>query len=523
MSKIKPEYIQLESGEDIPSVRDRLSFIRGKRVLLIWPETGTALIRKLDLVFMQREAKRRVIQLALVTHDPQVIVHAKELGISTFETIRQAENSKWKRGRTRVFVQRHHKPKDEPDPEELMSVASRVRNPRKRMSDALRRVVQVVVAVIVFSVIGGAIFVAVPSAQINFALAQETVNVEVSIIANPDPTVLDIDIDSGTIPATVLRATVQTVQSIATSGEAAGEDSRAIGVVTFTNQTPRVVEIPANTPISTRAGTPIRFTTTVAASLAGQVGARTDVAVEAIPEFAGSIGNVTEGLINTVIGSLSEQVTVRNLQATTGGTSQTFSIVTQDDYDRLMGIVRAQLQARALEEMEENFSSDTQVIVVESVHIPESSLRHDWINYSHEIGAFSETLTLDMQAIVEALVIDDRFARQIVFARLSAEKPNNLVLQPASFIYTRGSVLSTNLDGTTTFTAVGNAIAIAQVDSSQLQQTLAGKPLDDAQTILTNTVDIAPNTTPEIEIWPSWLWQMPMLPIRISIRRNNSL
>ncbi|MDQ7035159.1 MAG: hypothetical protein Q9P01_10075, partial [Anaerolineae bacterium] len=254
MSKIKPEYIQLETGEDIPSVRDRLSFIRGKRVLIIWPETGTALSRKLDLVFMQRNAKRRVIQLALVTHDPQVIVHAKELGISTFETIKEAENSKWKRGRTRVFVQRHHKPKDEPDPEELMSVASRVRNPRKRMSDALRRVVQVAVAMVVFSAIGGAIFVAAPSAQINLTLAQEIVNIEALIIANPDPSVVDVDIDSGTIPATLLRATVQTVQSIETGGEATGEDSRAIGVVTFTNQTPRTIEIPANTQVTTSAG-----------------------------------------------------------------------------------------------------------------------------------------------------------------------------------------------------------------------------------------------------------------------------
>ena len=119
MSKMKPEYIQLEAGEDIASVRDRLSFIRGKRVLVIWPEQGTALTRKLDLVFLQREARRRVIQLALVTHDAQVIIHANELEISTFETIKEAENNKWRRGRTRVFTQRHHKPEHEPEPEDF--------------------------------------------------------------------------------------------------------------------------------------------------------------------------------------------------------------------------------------------------------------------------------------------------------------------------------------------------------------------------------------------------------------------
>lgn len=520
MSKMKPEYIQLEAGEDIPSVRDRLSFIRGKRVLVIWPEQGTALTRKLDLVFLQREARRRVIQLALVTHDPQVLIHARELEISTFETIKEAEHSKWKRGRTRVFVQRHHKPEHEPEPEELMPVASRVRNPRKRMSDALRRITQFIVAIIVFGVIGGTVFVTVPSAQVNLTLAQETVSVEVTITANPDPSILDVDIDSGTIPATVLRATVQTVQSIATSGIARGEDARASGVVTFTNQTPRAIEIPANTQVSTSAGTPIRFRTTVAASLPGQVGARTDVAIEAIPESAGSVGNVAEGLINTVSGALSEQVTVRNLQPTIHGASQTFAIVTQDDHDRLMGIVRAQLQARAFAEMQANFSSDTQDIVVETVHIPEESLRSDWINFSHEVGAFSDTLTLDMQAVVQALVIDDRFARQIVFARLSAEKPANLVLQPESFTYTRGPVTSTNANGETTFTAFGNALATAQVDSFQLQQAIAGKTVDEAQAILTRVVELAPDTTPVIRLWPELFWQMPLLPVRISIRQD---
>src|SRR5215218_7219148 len=105
MSK-RPEYIQLAANEDVNSIRDRLAFIRGTRILLIWPEQGTALTRKLDLVLVQREAKRRAIQLALVTHDEQVIQNATDLGISTFETIGSSERVRWKRGRTRLFTSR---------------------------------------------------------------------------------------------------------------------------------------------------------------------------------------------------------------------------------------------------------------------------------------------------------------------------------------------------------------------------------------------------------------------------------
>src|SRR5262249_40151304 len=108
----KAEYVQLEGADDVTSVRDRLSFLRGQRVLLIWPEEGAILTRKLDLVLIQRDAMRRAIRLALVTHDPQVVRNARELNISTFETIGAAERGRWQRGRSKVFTNRFQRPKD---------------------------------------------------------------------------------------------------------------------------------------------------------------------------------------------------------------------------------------------------------------------------------------------------------------------------------------------------------------------------------------------------------------------------
>src|SRR5688572_12214259 len=127
----RPEYVQLSANEDVNSIRDRLSFTRGQRVLLIWPEEGTTLTRKLDLVLVQREAKRRAVQIALVTHDEQVMQNASDLGISTFETIGASERGRWKRGRTRLFASRDQRPEDSPEAEELMPVASRVKNQRR--------------------------------------------------------------------------------------------------------------------------------------------------------------------------------------------------------------------------------------------------------------------------------------------------------------------------------------------------------------------------------------------------------
>ncbi|MEL6309114.1 MAG: hypothetical protein AAFQ52_13305, partial [Chloroflexota bacterium] len=168
-------YVQLEPNEDIPSVRDRLSFLRGQQVLIIWPEEGTALTRKLDLVLVQREARRRLLQVAFVTHDEMVIIHAEELGISTYETIGAAEKARWKRGRTRVFVQRHHKP-DDVAPDELMPVASRVRRTRKRLPWFLRIPMRVGVVGIVIAVLMGTLYVTVPSATVTIAMEQELIS-----------------------------------------------------------------------------------------------------------------------------------------------------------------------------------------------------------------------------------------------------------------------------------------------------------------------------------------------------------
>src|SRR5664279_3503668 len=128
----KHEFVQLEPGEDVASVRDRLTALRGEHVLLIWPENGTALNRKLDLVLVQREAMRLAIRLALVTHDPAVIKQAVELNISTFETVGASDRGKWKRGRSSVFTDRYDRPEEDPQPGELMEVASRVRVIPKR-------------------------------------------------------------------------------------------------------------------------------------------------------------------------------------------------------------------------------------------------------------------------------------------------------------------------------------------------------------------------------------------------------
>lgn len=511
MSK-RAEYIQLSTGEDVPSVRDRLSFIRGRRVLLIWPEVGTALTRKLDLVLVQREAKRRAIQLALVTHDPKIIEHAQELGISAFETVGESERNRWKRGRTRVFTFRHHKPEDEPEPEALMEVASRVRGresvPRWRLF-----IERLILLLVTLAAIAGISYLVLPSATVTLSLARQALQAETSITARPN--LSEVDVENRLVPASVLRATVQTNGTIPTTGSQALGDLPSIGVVVFTNRTNEAVEIPENTTVSTSAGTPILFKTIAPATLPAGIDQRVDVGIQAMDASLGGIGNVEAGMINAIVGPLDARASVINLVPTTGGESRTFAAVALDDRERLLGIVRAQLQALAYSEMQASLS-DSQLIVIETIRITEE--RNDWTEFSHAVGEVSDTLSLTMRAVVEASVIDDRFGRQILFAQLSAQKPPNLALRADTFNYERLSVTDIAPDGSVTFGARGQVNAVGEVNVERLRERLAGQDLASAGLLIVQDANIAPDIAPDIRISPAWLSHMPLLAWRIDLQ-----
>ena len=511
------EYVQLDSNDDVVTVKDRLSFIRGRRVLLIWPEEGTTLTRRLDLVMVQREADRRAIQLSLVTHDTEVIAHAKDLNISTFETIRASERGRWKRGRTKVFIPRYHKPSHEPEPEELKSVASRIakRNPKRSQLRYLLE--RMVILVLLIGVIAVTAYIVLPSAVVKITLQEDLISTTVNITA--DTTIQSVDITNSIIPAQVIRATVETTATVPTTGIENLDSAPATGIVTFTNETDTPVDIPANTTLSTSAGTPILFRTIESATIPTGIGERVDIEVEALQSATGSIGNVEAGMINSLVGPLDDAVTVINLAPTTGGENRTINVVTADDMLGLLNSVRVQLQSLAYGEIGTRIT-ENQLIIIESIKIDEE--RNDWTTYTHDVGDASDSVSLTMRAVVSAMVVDDRFGQQITLAQLSSQLEAGKSIRPDSTTYTRGPIISQESASRVTFTATSTAKIVQQFDAGQLQQQLAGLSLADAQRLLATQITVTTAKPPQIIISPDGFNQMPILPIRIDIQVQNS-
>lgn len=506
------EFVQIESGEDATSVRDRLSFLRGQRVLLIWPEEGTALTRKLDLVLIQREAMRRAIRLALVTHDPQVIEQARELDISTFETIGASQRGRWKRGRGKVFANRFQKPKDEPEAEDLMPVASRV---RVKPSLPIPTFGRILILMVLLGALGAVAFIVMPSATVTLQLANERITASVEITASLQAQ--DVDIENGIIPARVMPIEISDRGERPVTGQIDQPDTRATGTVTFINLTADPIEIPAGTVISTTIGDPVRFRTVLPITLPGGIDQRVDVLAEALASAAGPIGNVESGLVNRVEADWADRVNVVNLSPMTGGEDRSLPAVTERDRELLLNGLRQQLQARARAEMEQHLAP-SEFVIEETVGI--SVERPDWMEFSADVGDTVSTLSLNMKAVVEAVVIDQQQGHRIAFAALSRLIPRGRVLDPNSILYTLGPITEVDDDGNVKFSIEGSAVVAGQVNTIQLAERLAGRSMDDALLLLTNTVDLQPGTSPQIVLSPDWFGRMPLLPVRITVRQQ---
>lgn len=510
---MKLQIVQLEPYDDVVSVRDRLTFVQGERVLLVLPR-GEAparpiLSRRLDLLLIQREAARRGVWLALVTTDPDVFDVATSLNISAFASVRASQRQRWKRPRNKVFIDRTDRPADAPDPRELMLKASRLRvlSPRQR---TLRRTARFGAAAALALTVVVFLFLVLPGAQVTIYPAQAQINTSVTLSA--DPNIQNVDVEQLRIPAKLESIELTSQASIPTTGSADVPSSFASGEVVFSNLIESDVTIPAGTVVSTPGREPARFATTREATVAAGVGQEVRVPVQAAEDTGGARGNIEANLIVNIEGDLARLLSVRNPEATAGGSVREQSFVTRADYDNLLVLGRERVRQDALAGLSEQISG-TQFVVPESIEIV--NLGSEEVTYDAFVGDAADTLTITIRASVRALIMDEQSARGAALARLSAQIPPGRRLMLDSIQYERGPVRTANGQTTFTLSASGNVAAV--VDPERVRQRIAGMDVQSALNALNQGWLLDPRRAPQIEVWPAILGRLPALPIRISV------
>lgn len=508
--------IHLDSEDDITSICDRLNWEKASRALLVLPADGGVLREGLDLVRLRRHADRLRLEIALITPDTEIRRQANALGIPSFLTVARASTSRrgWWRGRRRqervglptiggsgVAQLRPH-PLDEADRREVQRRLA----PPVSWQHWLLRYAAILLFFLTLAVLLVAFVYAVPSATLRLHPALRPVQATRIILADPD--LAEVDFSRGAVPARLLTVQNSWQATAPTTGVTAVPNASARGKVLFINLRDSEVRIPPGTRVSTSAGTTLVFQTIQEAVVAGVVGSTAEVDVIAVEP--GPEGNVAPNLINRIDGALSLQLEVRNLEAMTGGAVREAAAVSEADQTRLRAQVLQFLQALAVAEMEVQITPQ-EFLARPSLRV----LRIESETYSHFLGEQTDTLTLEMRAVLQGTAVAHTAAAALLVETLTANLPEDETLVPESVSLQIGEVVGVDEAGRVTFEMNAAAMAAADLRLDGVLPAIAGQEPERALAYLYENLPL--RAVPSLDVWPIWFNRVPYLPTRTQV------
>lgn len=493
-SCMKTQIITLESHDDLISVRDRMSWAKTPRILLVWPKYEKITLRQVDLKVLQRHAASLGAQLGLVTRARRVRDDAEELHIPVFESTGQAQRDAWPSPRRRRF--KWHPPrKDLREQWKQLSAAEEAwrAHPAARISAFLIGVVAVLSLVAMF----------IPRARITLNPVSEIQSVVLPVIASPSVESVFI---TGSIPAREKHVTVEGTQTVLVTGEATIPQSRAKGVAQFRNLTQQAVSVPAGTTVLDADG--IRFVTTESGEVDAGVGKILELPIEAVE--GGTAGNLDVESINAIEGRLGLSLSVTNPEPTTGGRELPSAQATDADRERAKELLMKSLDENARQKASSELSSGD-LLFKETMKM--SQILSE--KYDPSSGAAATKLTVTMQVEYSVLYADESDLVRLAALALNASLPSGFTAttDPVTLKPVTNPIL--NQDGSAKWTMRAERRIVQQINTAQVTQMVQGIGAWNIESLLKENLPLAED--PMIELTPSWWPWMPLVPFRISV------
>ncbi|MCI0519994.1 MAG: baseplate J/gp47 family protein [Chloroflexi bacterium] len=491
---MKTTILRLDAHDDIVSMRDKMNWAKSGRILLIWPENGRVLNRRIDLALLQRQAASLGAQLALVARDPQVSYYAAELAIPVFPDLRKAQKSLWR-------VRRRQKLKPglpaRPRPELETLQAGRRRAAPGGLHPALRWVAFGLAALAALA-LAAAVF---PAAEVRLSPQRQIQ--ELTLAVRPDPALTAVN-HSGALPALPVRAQVSGESSLAATGQIAIPDQFAAGEALFTNLTGSPQFIPAGLAVLGGDEAGQRYLTTQGGELPAGAGASLTLPVRAA--LPGASGNLAAGKLYAIEGSLGASVTATNPASLRNGSDQLAAAPSAQDRQRLLADLEANLYRNALALLRQQappgslFYSRTLTVtrVVEQSFLPAAD-------------APGSQLSLSLRLEFQALHTPQTYLLDLGKRLLDANLPQGYV--PLS-----GEIEIEAVPASTAEEAWRlrfRRTLIARVRPDQAAALLLGKPPAQGPALLSASLPLG--SPPVIVLNPAWWPRLPLLPSRIKV------
>jgi len=498
------QILELHEQEDIHSIRDRLELVESERVLLVVPPFSDVLRRRVDLQLVQRLARQKKLELALVTRDLDRRTLAGELGIPVFGSIEAGRRrSRWGR------EDDDFGPYRPPDRSEARRAA--VDRVQRIMPNETRRklwtigktalIVAVAVALI------ASVVAVLPSAEIYLVPQSERVATTATIVVDPD--LESVDLAGKRVPARSVSTDVRGEITIPTTGKKAIPTTRATGVVFFVNQLNIPVRVQKGTVVRTSAGAQAtRFVVVADVEVPAGISAQAQAPIEAVE--VGAQGNVPPNFINEIEGFAALSLRVSNPDETKGGGDREVTAVDPGDLDMARVLLIEQLKKQALDQMTATNLEPTEFLLA-------SSISNDGVidaTFDKEVTEQATELTLQMRARFSALAVNSEDANAIVFAQMQAESPAAYALRPDGLVFQRSTEQPVTDAAQYVFEMQGIGYAAADIDVGRALRSIAGKPPEAAARILEENLPL--QKPPRIIIHPGWFPLVPLLPVRVN-------
>ncbi|MFL5649883.1 MAG: baseplate J/gp47 family protein [Chloroflexota bacterium] len=373
-------------------------------------------------------------------------------------------------------------------------------------------------AILALALLVGAVgaYVLLPSARIVVTPRPEPITpVNLTVVA--DPNAATPGGDPPVVPAEQISIPVSVGDSFAATGKRV-ELSKATGAVRFENRDPTSTNrVPSGSIVSTPGGVRFRTLVTITVPRAELVGltifpARASVKVTAVE--GGPDGNVDAGAITVVPrGESSLFLKVTNPEPTTGGRSETFTRVTQEDVDGAMASLNSSLQEAFRESMADPAKAPAGSTVFPATGVlgqatptvaPETLVGQEVRSFDLGLAATGTVVAADsapVTAIAEAAV------------REAIDPGHELVAGSVDVAVGDAIVVGQ----TVSFPVTISADQIAILDPATLEAMVLGKPVAEAKAIL------EPYGEVEISVSPDWSGSIPSFESRVDLTIGHSV
>ncbi len=492
---MKTTIITLESHDDLISVRDRMSWAKTPRILLVWPKYEKVSLRPVDLKVLQRHASSLGAQLGLVSRARRVREDARAVGIPVFESTKAAQRASWsppvRRGFTRRAPRKDLREKRNQLPAWNEAESWRA-TPLVRVLSFSVGVLSVLLLVALF----------LPTARVILKPETDLQSITLPVIANPSAEAISI---TGTIPAREKRVILEGSQTLTATGEGVMPQAKARGIVVFRNLTQNAVTIPSGTVVQTANG--VRFLTLEEGAVEAGVGKTLDLPIEAVE--GGIAGNVESDTITIIEGRLGLSLAVTNPEPTEGGRERASVQASDADRARAKELLLKKLESQARERFF-NEMGEGDILFDETISISRILAE----TYDPPPGAAGVTLTLTMQVEYSARYASASDLNELAALALNASLPAGFSV--ASDTISLEPVTNPSLtNGSMRWTMRAERQIVRRIDPMQVAQMILGLDRNSAQTTLAKNLPLV--SAPEITLFPSWWRWLPMIPFQIEV------